>query len=104
MAPGYTIREIEALVNLHPAIFSQIYHPRFVNNLYLDSLSLNSYFCHVNGLKDRVKVRIRWYGDLFGPVDEPVLELKIKRGSLGRKESFPLASFRGDCPEDPTPQ
>lgn len=96
MASGYTIHEVEALVNLHPAIFSEIYHPRFVNNLYLDSLSLNDYFSHVNGVKDRVKVRIRWYGDLFGLADEPVLELKIKRGSLGRKASFPLASFHMD--------
>lgn len=94
MVAGLTIHEVEAFINLHPALFLEIYHPRFVNNLYLDSPSLNNYFSHVNGQKDRAKVRIRWYGSLFGLVDEPVLELKIKRGSFGRKESFPLAPFK----------
>jgi hypothetical protein len=93
---GLTVHEMEAFVNLHPAIFSEIYFPRFINNLYLDSPSLNNYFSHVNGFKDRAKVRIRWYGSLFGLVDEPVLELKIKRGSVGTKESYPLAPFKMD--------
>lgn len=91
-----TSHEIEALIKLHPAIFVEIYQPRFINNLYLDSPSLNSYFSHINGLKDRIKVRIRWYGDLFEPVNEPVLELKTKSGNLGHKESYPLVPFQLD--------
>lgn len=35
------------------------------------------------GISDRMKVRIRWYGALLGLIEEPVLELKIKRGFLG---------------------
>lgn len=88
--------EIEALVKLHPAMFSEIYHPRFVNNLYFDSFSMKNYYSNVDGLLERVKVRIRWYGDLFGVIERPVLEVKVKNGSLGRKESFPLTPFSVD--------
>lgn len=91
-----TQHQIEALVKLHPAVFSETYPPRFVNNLYLDSFSLKNYFYNVDGLKDRVKVRIRWYGDLLGLVERPLLEIKVKRGSVGRKESYSLNQFPVD--------
>jgi hypothetical protein len=88
--------EIDLMVKLHPASFSEIYHERFINNIYLDSFDMKNYFENVDGLKDRVKVRIRWYGHLFGFIDKPVLELKIKKGLVGRKESFPLVPFSVD--------
>jgi hypothetical protein len=43
-----------------------------------------------------MKVRVRWYGDLFGVIEQPALEIKIKNGSLGRKERFPLIPFAVD--------
>ena len=85
--------EVESIVNLHPAIFSGIYRQRYVNNIYFDSFSLNSYHENIEGLRDRIKIRIRWYGELFGYVEKPVLEFKIKRGLLGKKISYPLKSF-----------
>ena len=75
-----TKNEIKALIKLHPAMFLESYPPRFVNNLYLDSVGMNNYFDNMAGLKERVKVRIRWYGRLFGSVEKPTLELKIKNG------------------------
>lgn len=81
---------------LHPAFFSEHYQPRFVNTLYLDSANLENYFDNINGQHERVKVRIRWYGNLFGFVAKPILELKFKNGFLGRKESFPLVPFSID--------
>ncbi|UCC51019.1 MAG: VTC domain-containing protein [Anaerolineaceae bacterium] len=91
-----TSHEVEAIIKLHPAIISEIYYPRYVNNIYLDSFAMNSYFDNVDGVADRIKVRIRWYGDMFGVIEKPVLEFKIKRGLVGRKESFPLKSFSID--------
>jgi hypothetical protein len=88
--------EVEFVIKLHPAMFMETYSPRFVNNLYFDSYGLNSYFDNTNGLKKRMKARIRWYGDLFGSVDHPVLEIKAKDGSLGSKKSFPLTPFSVD--------
>ena len=88
-----TLHEVEMIVRLHPAAFSEIYHRRFVNNIYFDSETMRNYFDNVDGAADRVKVRVRWYGDLFGRVEKPVLEFKIKKGLLGRKESYRLAPF-----------
>ncbi len=87
------VAELDALVRYHPAVFSGIYHPRSINNIYFDSLDRTSHLENVEGNASRVKFRIRWYGDLLGQVDKPVLELKIKRGFLGRKESFRLTPF-----------
>jgi hypothetical protein len=93
LVSGLTADEVASLIRFHPAVFSEIYHPRFVNSLYLDSPDLRNYFDNVDGIKNRVKVRIRWYGDLFGQVERPVLEVKIKHHALGRKATYPLTSF-----------
>jgi len=93
---GLTKHEIELIVKLHPSMFSEIYDGRVINNIYLDSLKMKNYFDNVEGIKDRVKVRIRWYGDSSGVIEKPVLELKIKNGMVGRKERFPLIPFTID--------
>lgn len=85
--------EVKSLVLVHPSLFRETYPPRYVNNIYLDTAAGKHYFDNVDGLGDRVKVRVRWYGALFGVVSSPILELKIKKGLLGRKESMPVASF-----------
>jgi hypothetical protein len=90
---GLLRHDIELFIKLHPAIFSEIYGERFVNSLYFDSFSMQHYFNHVNGTKDRMKIRIRWYGDLFGEISDPVLEIKKKEGSLSTKKSYPLGKF-----------
>ena len=91
---------IEALVKLHPAGFTEAYPPRFVNNIYLDSPGLQNYVAHVNGHGKRAKIRIRWYGDLTGPVARPVLEVKGKIGYVGYKHHFPLNGLDLDQPLD----
>jgi hypothetical protein len=88
--------EIETMIKLHPAMFFEVYSPRYINNLYFDSFALKNYFDSVEGFKDRVKIRIRWYGDLFGVIERPSLELKIKNGLVGRKASYMLNSFAFD--------
>jgi hypothetical protein len=88
--------EISGLIKLLPAVFSEIYHERRVNNIYLDSLDMKSYFDNIAGAEKRVKVRVRWYGDMSGFIKDPVLELKAKQGPMCNKVSFPLAGFRFD--------
>lgn len=85
--------DIEALIRFHPAAFSEIYYERTINNVYFDSSTLDSYFAAVDGELNRTKCRLRWYGELFGFVKKPVLELKIKKGLLGTKKSYPLQPF-----------
>jgi len=85
--------EVECIVKIHPAIFSEIYKKRFVNNIYFDSYNLINFRENIEGATDRIKVRIRWYGDLFGYIEEPVLEIKIKKEFLNKKISIPVKPF-----------
>lgn len=91
-----TKREILDVIRLHPAMFAEIYCERFVNNIYFDTLAYDNYFAAVDGLAHREKCRIRWYGDLVGHINKPVLERKIKDGMVGRKENYSLAPFALD--------
>lgn len=89
----FTHLDIEQMLKFHPSNFSEIYLPRTVNNIYFDTLGFNSYYDNVEGATQRLKVRIRWYGNLFGAVQQPVLEYKIKKGILGKKNSYNLKPF-----------
>ncbi len=87
--------EIEKIIKQHPVAFSEIFYKRRVNNIYFDSMDMDYYNDNLSGTSDRLKIRIRWYGRLFGEI-KPLLELKIKRNELGRKISFPLKPFKFD--------
>lgn len=96
-------RQVRALVARHPGMFVQPYPPRYVNNLYLDSEDLDNYHANVAGMADRHKVRVRWYGAQLFQVQDPVLELKVKRGLVGTKYSYRFPGFRiapGFCHAD----
>jgi len=85
--------DLEHLIKHHPLMFSEIYHQRYVNSLYFDTVSLASYYDNLSGVKDRMKIRIRWYGELFGKIAEPVLEFKVKDGWAGWKALYKLPSL-----------
>ena len=84
---------VEQAIRLHPAVFSEIFHQRFINNIYLDSNDLDFYYDNVSGKGSRKKVRIRWYGQMLEIINQPVLEFKIREGFVGNKLSFPLKPF-----------
>lgn len=90
---GLPAPEMELMIRLHPRAFLEVYPPRRVNNIYFDSFDLRNYADTVDGLSRRVKIRIRWYGRLWGLIRNPVLELKMKTGFQVRKVSFSLESF-----------
>ncbi|MCX6928043.1 MAG: VTC domain-containing protein [Verrucomicrobia bacterium] len=93
LVPPDSRNSVEPGIRLNPALFSPLYQPRVVNNIYLDSPALGLYFLNLDGAAERTKVRIRWYGNLLGQIAAPVLEFKLKRGLLGSKESYPLKPF-----------
>ena len=93
LAPAHRLEGILATVWLHPASFRRTYPDRFVNNLYLDTPSLQDYVAHVSGARRRSKTRIRWYGHLDTSVENPVLERKIKWAGVGGKRSYALPPF-----------
>ena len=80
----------------HPSFFSEIYSPRQVNNIYLDTPDLQFYKHNVIGIARRKKVRIRWYGDTFGETRNPKVEYKLKDGLLGDKWTFDFPDFTLD--------
>jgi len=68
-------------------LFSEIYWERRVNNIYLDTLEFKNLYDNLNGVQNRVKHRIRWYGEATR-IKKPTLEYKIKHGELGEKEFY----------------
>ena len=84
---------VENYVRAHPAMFSKPYPPRQVNNIYFDTPKFQNYMDNVIGAKQRRKFRIRWYGEQYGHIEKPILEIKIKEGLAGSKKYFPLAPF-----------
>lgn len=89
-------QEVEHILKHHPAFLNEIFQKRYINNIYFDTHNSTYYFDNVDGAANRLKVRIRWYGDLFGKVNKPTLELKIKKGLVGTKKSFRLKPFTFD--------
>jgi hypothetical protein len=72
-------------VGLHSAGFHEAYPPRQVNNLYFDTLGMDTYNDHVEGIPERRKLRFRWYGkDLT--LARGQLEIKHKRERAGWKQ------------------
>lgn len=84
---------VESLIKQHPAIFSEAFPTRPINNMYFDSMDKSSYLSSQIGITERVKFRIRWYGNLFGYVRIPILECKTKRSTLVAKPKYPLRPF-----------
>lgn len=91
---GLSLAEILAMVRCHAAAFRPAYPERQVNNVYFDTPRLDYYFDHISGSSERVKVRLRWYGEFNDFRAPPVLELKFKRGSASWKEFFPWPGTR----------
>ena len=93
VVPRLLIRDLEYYIKTHPAIFTVVYSERYVNNIYFDTIDYKNFFDNVYGNVNKIKPRIRWYGGLFGLVQHPILEYKIKKGLLNKKKSYPIASF-----------
>jgi SPX domain protein involved in polyphosphate accumulation len=85
--------QARAIIRQHPSLFYEPYPPRYINNFYLDTPEMDNYYDNVGGSGNRRKVRIRWYGELFGKIDKPILEFKIKRGMVGTKQHYYFPGF-----------
>ena len=86
--------ELEVLGNSF--CFREIFSRRTVNNCYYDDASMSFYHQNVAGDDKRDKYRLRWYGDDFTVIQNPVLEIKKKHGTVGDKLSFPLADVKAN--------
>ena len=93
---SYSTKAIELFIKKNKALFREVYHQRQVNNIYFDTPNYQDYFDNVLGVSVRRKIRIRWYGETFGEIKKPVLEIKIKKGLVGDKWSYKLKPFTLD--------
>ncbi len=89
--PGYLAGDLAA--RLRPAGWRRAHPPRYVNSLYFDGVERPRYLENVEGLGWRNKIRIRWYGDFWGQIDTPVLEVKLKAGHAGSKRRWSVPAF-----------
>ena len=87
------LKELVTIVKENSSFFKEAFYERQVNNIYFDSPEYKFYFDNVIGVANRQKVRIRWYGDAFGAIQKPKLEIKIKKGVVGDKWTFNLKPF-----------
>ncbi len=73
--------------------FREQYSERTVNSIYFDTLNLKSAFDNLDGVSNREKYRVRWYGKNTEIFDNPILENKIKKNFQGYKIFFKLNNF-----------
>lgn len=91
-----SLSQIKNIVLSSKAFFRSIYHPRYINNIYLDTPELDAFYDNIGGKADRKKYRIRWYGDSKGKISGAIFEIKIKTSYRGTKKSFFLKDFTLD--------
>ena len=70
----------------HPALFQQEYEDRYVNNIYFDTVDFKNYHDNLDGIANRIKVRLRWYGRDIRKVRHPALEIKYRKNLYSGKK------------------
>ena len=76
---------INALIRSN-LFFRTQYPKRNVNSIYFDTYNFTSIRQNLDGVSNKKKIRIRWYGNKNIIID-PVVEIKSKRGFETKKES-----------------
>jgi len=82
-------------IKLHKYNFFKEYGDRNVNNIYFDTLNFKAFNDNLTGLPSRLKVRYRWYGDLFAEKNknEGSLEFKFRKNIYGYKKVFKIKNL-----------
>lgn len=82
-------------IKLHKFNFFKEYEDRNVNNIYFDSFNYKAFNDNLSGLPSRLKVRYRWYGELFSEnnTNEGSLEFKFRKNIYGYKKVFKIKNL-----------
>ena len=70
--------------------FVKKYNKRRINNVYFDNLDKDNYIQSIEGISNRFKIRLRWYGKFFRVVENANLEIKSKKNFIGFKNSYKI--------------
>tara|TARA_Y100000741_G_scaffold328760_1_gene282208 strand:+ start:3728 stop:4402 length:675 start_codon:yes stop_codon:yes gene_type:complete len=74
--------------------FSNQYPPRKVNSIYFDDFNFSSVRENLDGVSNKKKIRIRWYGKK-NQLTKPQLEIKSKKGSETSKRNYVINELNG---------
>jgi len=74
--------------------FREQFKQRTVNSIYFDTLDLKSAVDNLDGVSDREKFRVRWYGKNSNLLVSPILENKVKKNFQGSKFFYNLDDFK----------
>ncbi|MBW2540819.1 MAG: polyphosphate polymerase domain-containing protein [Deltaproteobacteria bacterium] len=80
---------VDAAIRSHPMGFERLFPTRWIHNIYFDTPDLSCFYTSMSGASQRLKLRLRWYGDPAGP-GGGALEWKWRRNTLGRKWVAPV--------------
>ncbi len=83
---GIEAETVRSNLLLHPAGFRELFRDRQVNNIYFDTFDLTTFHQNVDGVNQRKKFRMRWYGEVIQTMKSPQFEIKIKHNELGTKK------------------
>lgn len=90
------------IIRSNPGMFYEVHPPRYVNNLYFDTPALDFFRESVDGISQRRKFRLRWYGELTPNSPCPARwEIKARENIFNHKRVYPLQGLeiqilRGD--------
>ncbi len=90
--PEHMQNNLHGIINTNKFLLKKIYKERIVNSIYYDFSDMKLARENIDGLSNRKKVRIRYYGNIIDFKD-PNLEIKIKTGSTGKKKIFSLENI-----------
>jgi SPX domain protein involved in polyphosphate accumulation len=72
--------------------FKNQYPPRKINSIYFDNNNLSNITQNLDGISNRVKYRVRWYGKVDNLI-KPNFEIKKKKNFETQKKTIPLKNF-----------
>ena len=97
--PFYYQEFIYEIIANSPSRFIEIFKERDINNIYMDTLNYDIFKENIDGLSNRNKLRIRWYGEKYGNI-KGNLEIKSKKGNVGKKTSYKIDNFNFNANSD----
>ena len=74
--------------------FKKQFPPRRVNSIYFDDNRLSSIRANLDGIRNKKKIRLRWYGK-HSILYNPILEIKSKDGFVIKKINYKVDKLNG---------
>ncbi len=92
----------EILSSLYNMNYFVKYESRLINNIYFDNYNFSSLTENIEGLSQRKKYRIRWYGETFKNSNKSI-EIKIKNEFVNSKKSYTFQNLKLNSLEEIKP-